>query len=187
MDDKFEKFIADNRDEFDFREPDPRIWAKIENRTGAKKKPGWRLILQRAALVAVIFSASYAVNELIHRLRSGDVRSLNSQEAGIESTIPGLKETEAYYASLVNQKLDELKPIIANCPSLEEELNFDMTELDSVYADLKRDLKDNMANQAVIEAIIDNYRLKISILEDLLSEIGSREDKCLNKTSLHAL
>jgi hypothetical protein len=187
MDDRFEKFIADNRDEFDFREPDPRIWIKIEKRFGTKKKPGWRLILQRAALVAVIFSASYAVNELIHRYRGNEFRSQDSRNSGTEATIPGLKETEAYYAGLVNQKLDELKPIIANCPSLEEELNFDMTELDSVYADLKNDLKDNMANQAVIEAIIDNYRLKISILEDLLSEIGSREDKCLNKTSLHAL
>jgi len=187
MDDKFEKFIADNRDEFDFREPDPRIWDKIENRIGTKKKAGWRLVLQRAALVAVIFSASYAVNELIHRYRKSDFRSLNSQDAGVESAIPGLKETEAYYTGLVNQKLDELKPIIANCPSLEEELDFDMSELDSVCADLKNDLKDNVANQAVIEAIIDNYRLKISILEDLLSEIGSRGDECLNKTSRYEL
>jgi hypothetical protein len=105
----------------------------------------------------------------------------------MESAIPALKETEAYYAGLVNQKLDELKPIIASCPSLEEELNLDMSELDSVYTDLKNDLKDNMANQAVIEAIIDNYRLKIRILEDLLSEIGSREDECLTKTNQHAL
>jgi hypothetical protein len=187
MEDKFEKFIADNRDEFDFREPDPRIWTKIEYRSGTKKKPGWRLILQRAALVAVIFSASYAVNELIHRYRNDEFRGLNSRDTGMETTIPGLKETEAYYTGLVNQKLDELKPIIANCPSLEEELNFDMSELDSVYADLKNDLKDNMANQAVIEAIIDNYRLKIGILEDLLSEIGSREDKCLNKKGRYEL
>ena len=68
MDNRFEKFIADNRDEFDFREPDPRIWTKIEKGFGTKKKPGWRVFLQRAALVAVIFSASYAVNELIHRI-----------------------------------------------------------------------------------------------------------------------
>ena len=39
-------------------------------------------------------------------------------------------------------------------------------ELDSVYISLKSDLKDNIANHEVIEAMIQNYRLRISILEE---------------------
>ena len=83
--------------------------------------------------------------------------------------------------------MDELKPVMANCPALAEELNYDMTELDSVYTDLKKDLKDNMANQEVVEAIIENYRLKIRILEELLSEIKPHEDECLSKNDGYAL
>jgi hypothetical protein len=98
-----------------------------------------------------------------------------------------LKEAETYYTNIVNQKLDELKPIIANCPSLVEELNYDLSELDSVYLDLKRDLKDNMANQEVIEAIIENYRLKITILEDLLNEITLVGDECISNSNGYAL
>jgi hypothetical protein len=56
-----------------------------------------------------------------------------------------------------------------------------MSELDSVYIDLKADLKDNMANQEVIEAIIENYRMKISILEDLLKQIDPEDDECVSK------
>jgi len=187
MDDKLKEYIAAHREEFDSREPDPGIWEKIE--ADIRVRPGikWRVILARAAAVVLIFAASYAVNEFIHRSNSkstGGDRSVASKKG---NTIPGLSEAEAYYTSLVNQKLDELKPIMANCPSLREELNVDMSELDSVYVDLKADLKDNMANQEVIEAIIENYRLKIRILEDLLRDMEPVGDECISKNDTHAL
>jgi len=185
MEDKFEKFVTENRDAFDFREPDPGIWNQIDINLGTKNRLGWKQILQRVAVVAVIFAASYMVNEMIHRYNN---RELKGDRAAIKgNAVPGLNEAEAYYTHLLNQKMDELKPVMANCPALEEELNYDMSELDSVYSDLKKDLKDNMANQEVVEAIIENYRLKISILEDLLSEIKPNEDECLTKTNGYAL
>jgi len=187
MDDKFKKFITEHREEFDFREPNPGIWKKIEADIRVKREIKWRVILTRAAAVVLIFATSYAVNELIHRMNNKGIRAERSTKGKKENTVPGLRETEVYYTSLVNQKLDELKPIIANCPSLKEELNFDMSELDSVYLDLKADLKDNMANQEVVEAIIENYRLKIRILEDLLTEMEPRGDECISKNETHAL
>jgi hypothetical protein len=186
MKDKFEKFIAENREAFDILEPGPGVWNKIENQIRKKRSISWRQILQRAALVAVIFAASYVVNEMIHRYYNHN-KDTATAAAGKGPVVPGLREAEAYYAGLVNQKMDELKPVMAKCPVLEQELKYDMTELDSVYSDLKNDLKDNMANQEVIEAIIENYRLKISILEDLLTEIKPREEECLSKTDSHAL
>jgi 3-hydroxyacyl-CoA dehydrogenase len=44
-----------------------------------------------------------------------------------------------------------------------------------------------MANQEVIEAIIENYRLKITILEDILTEITPLNDECISKTNGNAL
>jgi hypothetical protein len=117
---------------------------------------------------------------MIHR--HSEKKEIAARKDAVENSIPGLGEAEAYYTSLINQKMDELKPVIDNCPSLQEELNYDMTELDSVYTDLKKDLKDNMANQEVVEAIIENYRLKISILEDLLKEMAPLGDECIPNT-----
>jgi hypothetical protein len=187
MDDRFEKFIRENHESFDFREPDPRIWKKIETDIRVKRKIDWLLIMKHAAVVVMIFAASYGVNEMIHRLNNKGYSAQKFNKSDKEKVIPGLNEAEAYYTNLVNQKLDELKPIIKNCPSLEKELNYDMSELDSVYYDLKSDLKDNMANQEVIEAIIDNYRLKINILEDILKEIAPLSDECDPKTEGYAL
>ena len=120
-------------------------------------------------------------------MRNTDIRDEKSGNASADHSIPGLQEAETYYTSLVNQKMDELKPIMANCPSLREELNIDMSELDSVYVELKADLRDNMANQEVVEAIIENYRLKIRILEDLLTEMDPNEEECISNEDTHAL
>jgi hypothetical protein len=184
MKDRFEDFIKEHRESFDFREPDPQVWEKLNSGIRAKRKLSWPLILKRAAMIAVIFAASYFANEMIHRFSNKEV---SERKAGKENLIPGLNETEAYYTGLVNQKLDELKPVMANCPSLQEELNYDLSELDSVYVDLKRDLKDNMANQEVIEAIIENYRLKINILEDILSEMSPLGEECIPNSDGYAL
>jgi hypothetical protein len=185
MKDRFEKFISENREQFDSYEPDPHVWEKVEKNIRTNRKINWRLGLKRAAIVILIFSASYAANELIHRYNNTQLSSIKPGKK--ENIIPGLTEAEAYYTNIVNQKMDELKPVIANCPSLQEELNYDLSELDSVYIDLKTDLKDNMANQEVIEAIIENYRLKISILEDILKEITPLGDECIPNSDGYAL
>jgi len=184
MKDRFENFITDHREKFDFREPDPRIWKNLQKDMPVQRSLSWQLFLKRAAIVVLIFGASYIANEMVHRYRS---KGIISSKQGKESIIPGLHEAEAYYTGLINQKLDELKPVIANCPSLQEEIDYDLSELDSVYTELKSDLKDNMANQEVIEAIIQNYRLKITILEDIMSDLAPFEDECIQNSDEYAI
>ena len=75
MEDKFEKFVTENREAFEFHEPDPKIWNRIESNLRFKNKPGWRHILQRVAVVAVIFAASYVVNEMVHRYTHGELKA----------------------------------------------------------------------------------------------------------------
>ena len=184
MKDRFENFIKDHRDSFDFREPDPRLWENIKKNISAHRRLPWRLFLKRASIVLLIFGASYIANEMIHRYHNNGISFLKQ---GKEIPIPGLNEAEAYYTNLINQKLDELKPVLANCPSLQEEIDYDLSGLDSVYTELKSDLKDNMANQEVIEAIIQNYKLKITILEDIMSELAPLEDECIQNSDEYAI
>jgi hypothetical protein len=187
MEDKFESFIRDQREAFDFREVDPALWKKIE----ADIKPGhminWKLILGRAAAVLIIFAASYLVHDLIDNHGRIAVFNKHQSKAEPEIVIPELQEAELYYSGLISEKLEEVRPILASCPGVEEELNTDMTELDSLYTSLKADLKDNVANQEVIEAIIENYRLRIALLEELLAELKPEEGMCVSKISNYEL
>jgi hypothetical protein len=187
MEDRFEKFIREHREEFEFREPDPIIWARIESRIRPRHTISWKTIVSRAAIVLLIFAASYMVHELIHHEGRILAFKRSHEKPAREVVIPELQEAENYYSGLISEKLEEVKPILASCPGVKEELDTDMSELDSLYSSLKADLKDNIANQEVIEAIIENYRLRIAILEELLTELKPEDGMCVSKINHHEL
>jgi hypothetical protein len=162
MKDNLEKFISENRDAFDLYDPNPDLWKKIEKNMN-RKTIAFKKILWRAAAVAMIFGASLIFHRYIDMLNT-------AKTAKVE--IPELQEAEIYYSSLLNSKLSEIKPMLEEHPGLDKEIMSDLSELDSVYSDLKEDLKDNVANQEVIQAMIQNYRLRLSILEDILNELN---------------
>jgi hypothetical protein len=49
--------------------------------------------------------------------------------------------------------------------------------------EIKKDLKDNISNQDVVEALIQNYRIKIRILEDMLTVLKANENNPEKKKS----
>jgi hypothetical protein len=174
MKDKLEKFILENREEFDIHEPRNEVWGKIERNIRPKKSVNWRMAIGRAAAVILIFAASYMVHDILENRSSKITRSKTRKEK--ELIIPELREAEIYYSNLISEKLLEIKPMFSEDPKLEEEIIYDLNQLDSIYEELKNDLRDNISNQEVIEAMIQNYRLRLSILEDVLSQLKPEED-----------
>lgn len=167
MKDKLEQFISENREAFDLYEPDPQLWKKIE-KTTSKKTISIRKVMWRAAAVILIFGASLVFHRYIDILNIAETAN---------HEIPELQEAEIYYSSMVNSKLGELKPMLEEHPGLDEEIMSDLTELDKMYDELKKDLKDNVSNQEVIEAMMQNYRLRLSILEDILNELKDEKNE----------
>jgi hypothetical protein len=154
--DRLEQFIAENRDQFDLYDPADKVWNRINGRIHkGRRLPNFKTIIWWAAVVLVIFSASFLLQEYLHR---------NDMLTGKKE----LQEAEIYYTNMVNEKIQEIEPLLKNHPELGDELKNDLSELDSIYSALQKDLKDNIANDEVVEAMILNYRLKLQILEDLL-------------------
>ena len=91
-----------------------------------------------------------------------------SEKTRLVEEIPELQEASMYYTSLLDEKIRQIEPLIREHPELGETLQQDLSELDSIYDELQNDLRDNIANDEVVEAMIQNYVLKIQILEDLL-------------------
>jgi hypothetical protein len=171
MKDRLEDFVRQHRDEFDMFEPAPEVWGKIEKSIKPRRTIRWSYYLSRAAVVALIIGASLIGQRIwIEKGNRGAGKT-----ADVEIDIPELKEAEMYYTGMINAKLQEVKPYLTEYPSLEEELHTDLSELDSIYVSLKNDLKDNVANHEVIEAMIQNYRLRINILEDMLMFLQAEE------------
>jgi hypothetical protein len=167
MKDRLEQFISENKNQFDLYEPDEKLWAGIEPGLSQKKtiRIGWKGVMWRAAAVLIIFAASFLVQEIMHQRQS---LITNKTDDKILNEIPELQEAEIYYTSLLNDKIEQIEPLISENPELGEFLQQDLSELDSIYDELQKDLRDNIANDEVVEAMIQNYILKIQILEDLL-------------------
>ena len=176
MSDNLEKFVRANNAEFDFQEPEPELWQGIEKAIKPKKVIPWKYYLTRAAVIILLVAATL-VAQRVWMIRE---ENRPARVSDVEIEIPELQEAEMYYSGMINAKLEQVKPLLKDYPSLEEELHSDLSELDSMYAGLKSDLKDNIANHEVIEAMIQNYRLRISILEDMLTFLESQQE---NKNS----
>jgi len=169
MKDRLEEFVSNNREAFDVHEPDPSLWLKINSRStlqaGKSRRFNW---LRYAAAVAVIF-AGFSTG--IYYLTGA-----KQQPGGQYSEVfIQLAESETYYNQLVHERYSELEPYLTSMPGIQKDLDTDLEELDRIYNELKSDLQKNVANPEVVEAMIQNYRIKVEILEDLLYQIKEKE------------
>jgi hypothetical protein len=157
--DRLEEHIRKNREDLDRFNPSTDVWAGINRdlRKGKRIITTWR-----SAAAAIIILAGISLLFVLKGRETG----INEETA---SSAPQLKETEVYYNNLVNTLYREATPLLTGYPEMEKELTTDISQLDSICAQIKNDLKDNVDNQEVVEALIQNYRIKIRILEDMVT------------------
>ena len=84
--------------------------------------------------------------------------------AEMYENIPVLAEARAYYSGQITNMEAEVYRIAGQNSPLKAEIDTEFEELDRMFTELKADLKDNAANEEVIEAMIQNYRVKLDIL-----------------------
>jgi len=172
--DKLEEFVRKNRDDLDMYSPSEGVWNKI-NRDIRKERPSINKWFSIAAMVVVILCTGIILISIKYTRSASN--NDTKDDARLEQDNPHLKETEIYYNNLVNSLYHEATPLLTGNPEIKKELNADISHLDSICSDIKKDLKDNVANQEVIEALIQNYRIKIRLLEDMLAVLKEKENE----------
>jgi hypothetical protein len=163
--DKLEEFIKKNREELDRYRPSSGVWRSIRKETRGRKLSPWKWI-SIAAMVVIVLGTAIVLITGNYQTDNGIAENRPGKDAGVNSQ---LKETEVYYNNLVNSLYREATPLLTGNPEIKKELSADISHLDSICADIKKDLKDNVDNQEVVEALIQNYRIKIRLLEDMLT------------------
>ena len=169
---RLEEFISKNRQDLDPYDPDPALWKEITKELDRKKRYLFRWFSAAAVFVAVLASA------FILYVRS-DVKHNGYYAVGEQQQ--ELKETEIFYSGVINSLYQEAEPFLSKQPDIRKELLSDMSRIDSLCTEIKKDLKDNISNQEVIEALVQNYRIKISILEDMLAVLRENQDLNVNE------
>ena len=165
MEDKFKSFVTGNRDEFEKYDLDLDLsWDAIADglEEKAKAKPRNKKVwMSIAASVALLIMFSIG---LLYSSGGTD-----SQEALFASN-PELAEAQAFYTSQIDYKMS-----LAQSKFSDERMFEDIKELDQAFAELKSDLQDNADNEEVIIAMIENYQLKLKILDRVLEELQEDE------------
>ncbi|MCK5840438.1 MAG: hypothetical protein KAG99_11350 [Bacteroidales bacterium] len=184
--DNFEKFIKENRTAFDDLSPDPKMWDRINEN---KKPPkvvsiNWVRLMRQVAAVIVIFIASYFFHDYMSKRenRSAGTREMARKSNSGNEVLQLLAETEAYYTSQIIIKKEEIFRFAGSNPDIKNEIDLEFSQLDTIYSELKNDLNDNAANEEVVEAMIQNYRIKLEILEEILHQLKKSNESLINET-----
>lgn len=167
--DDFEKHIAENKHQFDEHKADrTKLWEHIESELETPDKkiiPLWRSPLLKTAASILILIGTFSVISLF--MISGI-----DQNKEINIVDQELRDINTYYNGLVAFQIKLVKNNTKlSLEDKEEFLSF-MDELDDEYLLLKHEMKANLNNEYVLEAIVNNYKKRIELIENLLEQIN---------------
>ncbi len=165
--DELEKYIKRNKSEFDEHKADTsKIWNAISSELDKPKTrviPLWRSKIFKVAASVVILLGIFTIVNLNLGINT------NSEDTFVSTE---LQEIDMYYQHMVKAQVKLVKTNTNLSVRHKEEFLEFINELDEEYKTLKLDLSDNLDNERVLEAIINNYKKRIELIENLLQQIN---------------
>jgi len=158
MKDEFKEYIAQHRQSYEIHHEDyDDLWKKIEGGLNKSKRKPRHLWKYAAALALLVLSTL-----------------LYKQQKNSNAIPAELAEAEIYYTPLIAKKMTVIK---AYHSEVDQVIIDDIEQLNQISNELKLDLKDQADNEEVVNAIIQNYRIKLQILDQILNEIEEKKDE----------
>ena len=182
-----EKFIDDNRDDFDDNVPSSKVWENIEAAVIIKKEKKKTIITplfkwsMAAAMVAIVTTVIFTN---ARTTKPGEEIATGNKQPKIDTSIYQLAPEEApqmnQFAKLIETKQEELKELSKEQPQLYLKFTKDITQLDSSYKALKDQLGATPNKEMLIEAMIQNLQLQLQVLNQQLNIINKIKNQKSN-------
>jgi hypothetical protein len=171
MKDNLKKYIDQQRESFDLENQDlDGLWLNISSRVQEKNKTNFfqsKVLWRTAAAILVFVGLSWLI--IIRPINQN-----NTSISSIYSYSTELAEAEGYYTSIIDAKMHQINNYK---DKIDPQIFEDIKALDNAMSELERDLKDNIDNEEVINAMIQNYRIKLEILEKIQSQLEEVENE----------
>jgi hypothetical protein len=174
MSSRLEKFIRDNREEFDGDDPNPQLWKKLKTQLEAdpSDKKIYRMAILRwtavaAVTVLITVGAFYFLSKSNDNTLASNPSNAQTNEI-IKAINPDYAKEVYHFTQLIELKQTELKKIEREQPELYKEFITDITILDSSYNALKKELPQNPNREQLLEAMIDNLQMQTDLLNHQL-------------------
>ena len=172
MKDKLKIYTEQHRDDFELSSIDvEELWKGVESRLDNNDTHSftfaWSRLLKIAAILLLIGTVGFGFYLNTQRL------SIEKNGIALHNISKDLADTEAFYTMQIDDKLADIEHVAGE---IEPDVLAQIDLLDEEYQSLKDDLKDNADSEEVINAMIGYYRLKLEMLEKILSEIEKNKD-----------
>lgn len=155
MPDNLKKYIVENRENVDQYPFDADSgWNEIKDRL--RTRPSRMILINRVWAYSAIALLCLALATVL----------LAAGGRGAGQMPKEVLEVQSYYQTMIDVRMVQLQSRIEDEALLE-----DIEALDIAFTELKADLQDDAQNAEVVEAMIENYRLKLQILERVLKNL----------------
>lgn len=195
---QIDSLLKNQRQQLDVDLPDDAVWErlsrKLENSQAdsasdsSDKKGGKEVKLKPwnrriAAAAAVVFLLT-AVGTLLYELKPDSAVAIEEDTyATLYESNPKLAEVETHFTSEVNSLKGQIQQVQLAVNKEEDHTAF-LTDLEQAYETLKTNALESGMNEQVIHAMINNYRLRITLLERLLTELEDAQMQRESQSSI---
>ena len=176
MNDPLEEFVRKNRQEFDSERPSERSWNQIKMDLPLKPSKIRTISMPRkwiyAAASILALAAAVIVFQGIQLRTLKQSADLPAEE--VNEQVQTDWELPAQLTSLDQQlKAQEAysSDFLSDFPEESDDLNVELSELENEFERLKEELGHQYAPDEILEAMEENYRIKLELIEATLQHI----------------
>jgi hypothetical protein len=201
MENEFEKYLQQNRDQFEKGSPSPRVWEKLQRnliehqahryRIIRMRRIGWSVaaaILICLSLVIMLVKTEEKDRALVHNNTKDSSIMKRKLAAEIEldslDRVKGITDYEArrslfHYSRLIESRQKQMAILRQVNPDLYISSQKVLIDLNQQYRRLQKQLSGSPDRQKVLKALIENLKMQEQILNNqlqLLEELQTVED-----------
>jgi len=212
MENEFEKYLQQNREQFEQGSPSPRVWEKLQRdlvERGARRhrvirmrRIGWSIaasILIGIGITAIMFKNKNQVpnntiaNNRSHQDSMIDRQKITAQKLALDSTehIAGVTDGKTRqslyrYTQLIETRQKEMATLRQVDPELYARSQKALTDLNEVYSRLKKQLPHSVDQQKILQSLIQNLKMQEQILSNQLLLIQGTQQQSQSKDDKNA-
>ena len=172
MKDSLKDFVHQTREEFDDKEPNQRVWDKIESTLPTPAKSLWNsVVLWRSAAALLLAASAY-----LFFFPAVGAKKMEQTAMKVE-----FRDLETFYSSQIVEKKELVNQFQSETGLTEDEVTQNIQKLEAMYQVLKDEM-DKRPSQDVKDALVLNLLIRIDLLNQQLNKLDRKSENKETKT-----
>lgn len=177
-----EKIIKNNRAALDSDEPADGHFERFEEKLKSFHKEKvdsetkvtplfYRSWMKIAVAVVILIGFGFILFNIGYHNGSNRLASDNNEIM----LSPELEQVEFYYSSMADERLADIDDLVSDSletMKIKEMVHIELSELKHNYGELLEEYKKNPDDERIIDAIINNYRIRADILDNIINKLN---------------